>query len=187
MLNAVFSKNGEQKILNSSGIPSLRINDLTGYKDEDLERELIKVRTMLSHRVLDVENGKTAGLELSLLPDSKTRLHFDLDLLVADAMSLQILLRDLKRFYLCEEKTDKIYGFRFDDYLRNENASLEEERKKAKEYWFSKLGDLPKGPGLPLLKRPQEIKKPQEIIYAGGTFLLPYKFRLDRWKLILLK
>lgn len=161
MLNTVFSKNGEQKILNSSGIRELKTNDFTCCDKEKLEFELEKIRKRLSHRVLDIGNGETAGLELSLLPDSKTRLHFDLDLLIADVMSLQILLRDLNDFYSGSLEFKKKHEFRFDDYLKNEKDFLGEEKEKARKYWMAKLESLPMGPELPLVKRPQEIDKPE--------------------------
>ena len=64
----------------------------------------------MSHRKLKIEEGEVAGLELTLLPGNKTRLHIDLDLLIADVQSLQILLRDLAMVYsgveLPEESKD---------------------------------------------------------------------------------
>lgn len=39
--------------------------------------------------------GQVAELGISLLPEDKLRMHFDIDLLVADMQSLQIIFRDL--------------------------------------------------------------------------------------------
>ena len=46
-----------------------------------------------------IDQGEVARLQLSLLPNGKTRLHFDIDLLVADVQSFQIILRDLAAAY----------------------------------------------------------------------------------------
>ena len=68
------------------------------------------VRKRLSHRKLKIEEGEVAGIELTLFSENKTRLHIDLDLLIADVQSLQILLRDLAMVYsgaeLPEESKD---------------------------------------------------------------------------------
>ena len=55
----------------------------------------VSVRERLSHRKLKIEEGEVAGIELTLFPENKARLHVDMALLVADVQSLQILLRDL--------------------------------------------------------------------------------------------
>lgn len=75
----------------------ITVKDLRGCPDP--ESALEKIRDGLSHRKLKVEDGQVAGITLSLLPDGKARIHFDLDLLVADVLSLQIILRDLASAY----------------------------------------------------------------------------------------
>ena len=59
----------------------------------------VSVRERLSHRKLKIEEGEVAGIELTLFPENKARLHVDMALLVADVQSLQILLRDLASAY----------------------------------------------------------------------------------------
>ena len=53
-------------------------------------------RRAKSHQQLD---GTVFELTLSLLPDGKTRLHVDLDMQAADAMSYRTLMTDLAALY----------------------------------------------------------------------------------------
>ena len=114
----------------------------------------------MSHRKLKIEEGEVAGLELTLLPGNKTRLHIDLDLLIADVQSLQILLRDLAMVYSGVELPEESKDWNFAAYLEQQNVEDREERKKAKEYWSARLKNLPQGPDMPLAKRPEEVKNP---------------------------
>lgn len=59
----------------------------------------VSVRERLSHRKLKIEEGEVAGIELTLFPENRARMHVDMALLVADVQSLQILLRDLAAAY----------------------------------------------------------------------------------------
>ena len=118
------------------------------------------IRNRLSHRKLHIEKGEVAGLELTLLPHGKTRLHIDVDLLVADVQSLHILLRDIFTVYNGGELPQESKEWNFATYLKEQETEENEEKERAKEYWNGRLETLPKGPDLPLAKRPEEIQKP---------------------------
>ena len=71
----------------------------------------VSVRERLSHRKLKIEEGEVAGIELTLFPENKARLHVDMALLVADVQSLQILLRDLASAYRGENLPKESKGW----------------------------------------------------------------------------
>ncbi|MFC7741253.1 hypothetical protein ACFQXA_10015 [Nocardiopsis composta] len=48
---------------------------------------------------MDVASGQVLDVALSLLPDGATRLHVDLDMIAADALSLRVLMDDLRAAY----------------------------------------------------------------------------------------
>lgn len=116
MLRASFSENGMQKIESKPYSEKIKINDFSLLTETEAEQEAQAVRRRLSHRKLKIEEGEVAGLELTLLPGNKTRLHIDLDLLIADVQSLQILLRDLAIPQL--QKTKNIALFLPDEILQ---------------------------------------------------------------------
>lgn len=108
----------------------IKINDFSLLTETEAEQEAQAVRRRLSHRKLKIEEGEVAGLELTLLPGNKTRLHIDLDLLIADVQSLQILLRDLAMVYSGVELPEESKDWNFAAYLEQQNVEDREERKK---------------------------------------------------------
>lgn len=159
MLRACFSEKGMQKIHDKPYSEKITINDFSDLSDEQAAEKAITVREQLSHRKLQIEKGQVAGVELTLLPGDKSRLHVDIDLLIADVQSLQILLRDLSIAYNDGKLSAESKGWNFASYLEKQETDDKEEREKAKEYWKNRLETLPKGPDLPLAKMPEEVEK----------------------------
>ncbi len=159
MLRACFTENGMQKIQDKPYSEKLPTNDFSDMLEKEAQRNAEEVRKRLSHRKLRIEEGEVAGIELTLFPSGKTRIHIDIDLLIADVQSLQIILRDLAAAYNGEKLSDESKGWNFAAYLERQDADDREEKEEAKEYWRKRLDTLPKGPDLPLEKRPDEVGK----------------------------
>lgn len=157
MLRARFLENGLQEIMDKPYQETIDTYDLRA--ETDVEKRLLEIRASLSHRRLKVEEGQVAGIALSLLPDGKTRIHFDVDLLVADVQSFQILLRDLAAAYCGKELPQVSKEWNFGAYLEVQKGEEPEEKRAAQEYWQSRLEELPMGPELPLAKQPSAIEK----------------------------
>ena len=94
------------------------------------------------------------------MPQRKTRVHIDIDLLVADVQSLHIILRDLATAYNGGHLPDESKDWNFAVYLQEQEEEESDEREQAKAYWKKRLDVLPKGPELPMAKRPEEIRQP---------------------------
>ncbi|MEY8352010.1 amino acid adenylation domain-containing protein [Lachnospiraceae bacterium 54-53] len=159
MLRARFLKTGQQEIMERPYSEKISVFDLTGEEENKLEEFLLNERNRLSHRKLKAEEGQVAGITLFLLPSGKTRLCIDVDLLVADVQSMQILLRDLAAAYQEIPLPEASKGWDFSDYLSSQEIYDAETRKNAGEYWQKRLETLPEGPALPLRKKPEEIKE----------------------------
>lgn len=156
MLHARFTSNGTQMIPAKAAENELIVRDFSDLDEQSVMENLMQVRKDISHRKLDIENGICAGLSLSLLPDNKHRLHFDLDLLVADVQSLNIILRDLARLYCNEQLPENVSKWSFEKYLNN-NSKSSKGYEEAREYWQNRVENLPMGPALPLKKKPEDI------------------------------
>ncbi len=161
MLRARFLENGTQEVMDKPYQEKITIYDYREKSDEHVTVLLDDIRIKLSHRKLKVDEGEVASIALSLLPNHKSRIHFDIDLLVADVQSLQIILNDLLLAY--EEKKLPVYAsqWNFASYLQLQDAINKEEREQARQYWKNRLKTLPLGPDLPLAKRPEQIKEPR--------------------------
>ncbi|MBW6409614.1 non-ribosomal peptide synthetase [Clostridium weizhouense] len=174
MLRAKFLDNGQQQIMEKPFSNKIVVNDLRSCSKEEVTIELEKIRKNLSHRKLNIEKGNVAGLELTLLPDNFTRIHFDIDLLVCDVQSMQIILRDLASAYAGYDLSPSSANWNFAQYLYNDRKIKEDDKQKAKEYWGERLKELPLAPGLPLKNRPEEIRKPT---FRRRTF----KIKKEQW------
>lgn len=159
MLRARFLEDGTQEIMERPYNEKLKILDFTGLDKREIQKNLCEVREQISYRKLQIEKGEVAGICVSVLPDNRTRIHLDVDLLIADVQSLQILLRDLLLAY--DNKTLSVFSkdWSFADYLERQEKEEREERKLAKEYWKNRLSNFPGAPELPLSKRPEDIEK----------------------------
>lgn len=176
MLRAKFLEDGRQEVCSIPFSKELYVHDLRHYEQKELVLELTKIRNRLSHRRLSVEKGEVAGLELSLLPEGRTRLHFDIDLLVADVQSLHIILRDLAAAYArgCAPKAPENWSFAA--YLQKDSSRRYRDKQKAKEYWEHRLHSLPSAPELPLKISPETVKSP--VFRRRNYFLSKEKWDL---------
>ncbi|MFA7894215.1 amino acid adenylation domain-containing protein [Pseudomonas putida] len=157
MLRAQFLDDGRQRILAKSPWPGLKVHDLRTRDAEQANARLAHLRTRLSHRQLDVAQGEVLDIQLSLLPDvlrpAGTRLHLNLDMLAADALSLRTLLRDLVHLYQQQPLAALDYSFaRYLAEQRQEHASAEyrARHQQDRDYWLQRLAQLPSAPRLPI-------------------------------------
>ncbi|MFI6531642.1 amino acid adenylation domain-containing protein [Nonomuraea sp. NPDC050547] len=155
LLRARFLDDATQQILPRSPWPGLTVHDLR--EEANPEARLLAVRESLSHRRLEVERGEVLDLTLSLLPDGAHRLHANIDLLVADVRSIQILLEDLATLYRGGTLPPLTYGF--PDYLAGQERQRAADREADRRYWSGRLPDLPPGPALPLAMEPGKLER----------------------------
>ena len=147
MLRAAFTPDGTQHILPRPGGPVLTVADLRESTQADVDAELTRVREARSHQLLDIENGQVFDLALTLLPDGRHRLHFDIDMLAADAMSYRLLLSELVALYDGAELAPIDVSYR--DYLRHRAEHPDPARDEDRRWWAERLAALPGGPVLP--------------------------------------
>ncbi len=157
MLRARFLPNGMQEILEKPYSNKLKIYHLQGKKN--IPNELENIRKNLSHRMLNIESGQVAELGVSIL-NNKIMLHFDIDLLVADMQSLQIIFRDLASLYVNGSKPKAKENWNFASYLDKEKLIKKKDLESSKQYWQEKINKLSLAPELPLAVQIENIKSP---------------------------
>ncbi|MDR0499792.1 MAG: amino acid adenylation domain-containing protein [Coriobacteriales bacterium] len=171
MLRAYFTDDGKQCISEqaSPSASELVVCNLSMLEPTRAQQEFMAIREKLAHRRLDVASGQTCGLCLVLLPNSLTRVCFDIDLLVCDVQSFQILLRDLAAAYADASLPLADPAWSFASYLAHEDvlakaASLEREQDAA--YWQARISNLAHGPKLPTVVDPDTVFSPHYTNYA---------------------
>ncbi len=150
MLRVQFGADGTQRI----GAPTefaLAVHDFRDLADGVVEQRLLEIRETKSHQRLD---GRVFELSLSLLPSECSRLHVDLDMQAADAMSYRTLTADLAALYQGRQLAD--LGFTYQEY-RQEIVRREAEPRPAydadRKWWSQRIPELPDPPRLPSSNR----------------------------------
>lgn len=179
MLRARFLEDGRQQILERSPWTGLTVHDLTASGAAAAEQGLEAVRSALSHRRLDVATGEVFDVQLSLLAGGRTRIHLDVDLLVADVASIEVLLTDLATAYRSPGRPAPSDGYGFAQYLADYRAwsgspdAAGTPAAAARDFWKSRIPELPlTGPLLPLATKPEEITRPR---FSRRSFVLGAK------------
>ncbi|MFD3156842.1 amino acid adenylation domain-containing protein [Haloimpatiens sp. FM7330] len=158
MLRACFKENGKQKILDHVFSDKIKIYDFREVGKDEGMRKQKELKEQLSHRRLDIENGQVAEFGVSILCDNTMKMHFDIDLLVADLQSLQIIFKDIERLYNGKDiKFEERWDFK--QYLIQESEFNLKEKEASKTYWKENIENLPLAPKVPLYKKPDDISK----------------------------
>ncbi|MGQ4600247.1 amino acid adenylation domain-containing protein [Nocardia sp. R6R-6] len=145
MLRSRFRPDGTQQTMAAPGRPVWTLTDLRG--PAQAHDALASLRERRTHQRMAVEDGQVIDIALTLLADGRTRLHLDVDMLAADAMSYRVLISDLARLYHGESLPDQEYTFR--RYLADRPSGTGTERDRDREWWQQRLHELPGAPELP--------------------------------------
>jgi mycobactin phenyloxazoline synthetase len=149
MLRVRFLSDGTQRIdvaAERAGFP-ITVQDLRDLAEDVVQQRLAELREAKSHQQLD---GQVLELALSLLPGERSRLHVDLDMQAADAMSYRTLMADLAALY--QDRQLPALGYTYRQY-RQEMARRESgpqpEREADRDWWARRIPELPDPPSLP--------------------------------------
>ncbi|MGH3794146.1 MAG: amino acid adenylation domain-containing protein [Pseudonocardiaceae bacterium] len=151
MLRARFSDDGSQRIMPRYPRRPLAVHDLRDVEDHLVAAELAMIRDENTHARLDIEDGEVFAVRLSLLPRGLTRLHVDVDMLAADALSYRVLLADLARSYQRPDQPFDPIGYSYPQYLADRSALRQPSRERARRWWRQRVPELPSAPELPLV------------------------------------
>lgn len=169
MLRACYTSDGQQYVLPEPRAAAVTVHDLTGLGESERQDAVSRLREATSHRLLDIGSGQVCCLQVSLLGPDRALLHFDIDLLVCDVQSFQIILRDLAHHYLTGEPPRVDPGWSFATYLEVKAREERVEAERDQEYWRSRLNGLTSGPQLPLRQGAEKVKDPR-FVRRAHTF-----------------
>lgn len=147
MLRCIISADGTQCIMPDTDF----IVPLTVYRREsidNLQAHLESVRTAMSALVIPF-GQPMYDIRLTEMDGAQWRIHFGIDFMIADALSLMIFWNDLHEIYNGASLPALEVTFR--DYLqytldRKTNGRYEQD----KQYWTERAGDFPSAPALPV-------------------------------------
>jgi yersiniabactin nonribosomal peptide synthetase len=157
MLRARFLKDATQQILAESPWSGVTVHDLRDRGEASSTAALQQIRERLSKRRLRIDRGEVFDVQLSLLPDDRTRLHINISMIACDAQSFQIVLGDLAAAYMRPDLPSAPIGYSFARYLAEQAARRTEAHARGRAYWTEQLATLPGAPQLPLAVEPDRL------------------------------
>uniref|UniRef100_UPI001041775A non-ribosomal peptide synthetase n=1 Tax=Candidatus Protofrankia californiensis TaxID=1839754 RepID=UPI001041775A len=153
MLRVKIGDDGTQRVLACRPGPAVTVGDLRELPADEVERTLEQLRDQMSHQMLAIEDGQVVDVRLSLLPGGATRLHLDIDMVAADAMSYRILLADLAALYEHPGRALDPIGYSYAGYLGDRAAARAAAHERDRQWWAERLDELPGAPHLPVTPR----------------------------------
>lgn len=150
-LRTRFRDDGLQEVLEILDRPVFSVTDLRADTDEVARVRLDELRETRTHQRLDIGAAEVIDVGLTLLPGGGTRLHVDIDMIAADAVSYRLILAEFARAYRGEplEPTDFSYSYR--KYLREHALATSTARERDAKWWADRIDDYPEAPALPLV------------------------------------
>jgi amino acid adenylation domain-containing protein len=162
MLRAIFISHRQQQILEH--VPHYEINllDLRGQSQRRVAAQLQAIRQRMSHQVLPAGRWPLFEIRATRLEGSRMLLHFSFDLLIMDAMSMQLLFQEWRQLFRDPQTHLPPLEFSFRDYVLAENEHKNSPGyRRAKAYWLSRLAKIPPAPELPLAVLPVSVTSPR--------------------------
>ena len=145
MLRCVFLENGKQKIKECAGELKIPYDDIG-----DDESRLAGIREELGHKVYDLSDFPLYDIRISKTAD-KYIMHISMELIIADWVSISLLLDEFDRLYNDENCILPEIPVTFRDYQMLEVKSRNSEKYRDDEkYWLDRIADFPAAPELPL-------------------------------------
>ncbi|MFE5596592.1 amino acid adenylation domain-containing protein, partial [Streptomyces sp. NPDC056549] len=177
MLRAVFTDEGEQRVLREVPAYVIREGDVSALAPAEREAALVAVHEEMRHQVFDTARWPLFDVRVTRVDDRVIRLHAGFDALIIDGFSTSILFKEWAATYRGEELPE--LELRYRDYVRQaRELDHGPAYDRAVAYWRDRLDTLPAAPQLPLAVAPSSLDRPV-FNHRGAT--LP-KEEWDRFK-----
>jgi FkbH-like protein/FkbM family methyltransferase len=173
MLITVIQPNGTQQIQPKVPKYKIEVTDLRRENPKVIEDTLNGIESSMVTRFCPLGEWPYFELRVSRINDTVSRIHFSIDLMIADGTSLDLLQKELFHFYENPTAPVQKYTISFCDYI----LSLQEYQKTdgyqaSFNYWKNKFVDIPSGPDLPMIghtpapktERIQGVLKPWNVL-----------------------
>ncbi|WP_294843779.1 non-ribosomal peptide synthetase [uncultured Gilliamella sp.] len=169
MLRAIITDDGLQQILPE--VPQYNAEFHITQNLSEFQQLSLSLRDRMSHQMFDCSIWPLFQIEGVVDCNNKTRLHVSIDLLVADAWSLELFMHELAYFYHHPQETLPELKYSFRDYVETlKSYELTPQFESARQYWLERVVTMPPGPRLPLRVAPSELDNPS---FVRRTHSLP--------------
>ena len=161
MMRMIVLAEGQQQILPGKFHYEILVEDLIHLDKEGQERRIAEERKRMSHYIFKPDQWPLFEIKGFRISEEITYLCIGIDLLFADAFSIELIYRELMKLYLEPELELPELAFTFRDYMIT-LGELKDSHiyREDKTYWLDKLEGFPSAPALPLKCSPSEITVP---------------------------
>ena len=169
MLRMTINKDGKQVIGKYDVRKVVKYRDLSNLPKKEIDYEIDKIRDYMANKEIGTEQWPLFNFEVSKISSDKSRIHFCIDMLIADAWSIfQTIVPDLIDLYA--GKAGKLPELKttFHDYVEYKQKIKESKQyNEHKEYWLKKIKELPPAPKLQVIDNDSSNKKVKFDRYEG--------------------
>lgn len=153
LLRCYFDEFGNHHIMPSLTY-DIPLHDFSKEEKEGQQQKIQEVRNRMENMILDYTKAPLARVEVSLMGNGEALIHFYMDALIADGWSHELLLYEADQLYSGEQRELSPLAFHYGDFVEyTERVKETEKYKKAREFWLSKIPQLPENPMLPVKKK----------------------------------
>ncbi len=179
MLHAIIDESGIQRILKDYEIPDIEYTDIRQLNDVQQAKYLKDKRDELTVKKYVPGEWPQYTVEITRSSD-KYVLHFSLDMLIADFVSVNLIFDEFEEFYYDNKATevnDERLTFRDIVIFKNNIKNTAEKKLKYEEdkkYWMNKIDSIPGAPVFPVIDRcnEKEVKFEQHLFYLENEAYL---------------
>lgn len=147
------------------GEPKQIVYPKVNFGIELIESTEVEIEDRIEQFVRTFDLGQAPLMRVGLIELQQERhvLLVDLHHIIADGLSVQLLMTELSQFYKGEELSP--LRIQYKDYAEWQQIQLHSERmKKQKKYWLTVFGE-----SIPLLDLPTDYERPETLSYAGDV------------------
>jgi amino acid adenylation domain-containing protein len=164
-LRSIILSSGKQQILKTVPEYKMQIENLMGMEETEKQECLEKERERMSHHIFKTDCWPLFEFKAFKLTNIMNYICIGLDLLIADATSVNVMANELKYLYDNIDSKDKLdvkddYNFR-NFRLDCEKIKESDKYKADKQYWINKIDDFPQTPVIPLAQNLSNVKSPR--------------------------
>ncbi|MGB8954953.1 MAG: amino acid adenylation domain-containing protein [Tumebacillaceae bacterium] len=160
LLRAIIHDDGQQQILKTVPPYRIHVKDLRSFDEQEALAKMEEDRSELSHQVFEPDQWPLFEIRANLLKEERSVLHVSIDMLIADADSLDLLIRELGLLYLNTEAVLPKLDITFRDYVIGEISFRQSKRyQESQSYWMERLKTLPPAPEMQVI---QGVGSPDE-------------------------
>ncbi|OTA14361.1 putative non-ribosomal peptide synthase [Xenorhabdus vietnamensis] len=163
MLQITISEDGYQQIGVVDGSKAVEYVDLSDLPDSGINDKINIARRRMADDEIGTTQWPLFRFVVSKISPRLSRVHFCIDMLIADAWSIfQVIIPDLIDLYIEENPQLPKLKTSFFDYVAHRHKVIQSAQYRAdREFWLQKIVDLPPAPRLPQFEIGESIVSPR--------------------------